>query len=225
MTRPSFGYLVAGVPGATQDPIGHLLRARHRRHRPGGAPVVVARLAEDRRIHGLRQDRHHVDALIAGELLPEALREGPYGELARHVGADLGGCEPAPHRRHVDENALALLPELGERRVGAVDLAEEVGLDDPPVDLGRDLLEATVHHYTGVVDPGIYPPEDLDAAAGELPHGLLVCHVGRDGERPPPRPRQRPPAGSPRSWRPAPRGRRALRRAWPPPGRCRSRRR
>jgi len=41
----------------------------------------VAGLAEDRRVHRLRQDRDHVDAFVARELLPQALRERSDGDL------------------------------------------------------------------------------------------------------------------------------------------------
>src|SRR5215210_411452 len=68
-------------------------------------------------------------------------------------------------------------------RAGVVDLAEEVGLDHPPIDFGRNILEATVDHDADVVDPDVYPPELLDAPAGQLPHGPLVGYIRGDDER------------------------------------------
>jgi hypothetical protein len=60
--------------------------------------------------------------------------------------------------------------------------AEQVGLDQPDVDLGRDLLERPPQAGPGVVDPDVDPAEPIDSSLRERLHLRGIGHVGGDGE-------------------------------------------
>lgn len=67
-----------------------------------------------------------------------------------------------------------------------MDLAEEVGLQHPPVDLYRDVLEATVGHDAGVVDPGLsFRTPRRSAARAPARSPRRRCPSGRPAPFPP----------------------------------------
>lgn len=78
---------------------------------------------------------------------------------------------------------MALGAELPHRHLGAVRIAEQVGLDHPLPGLRRDRFQLAECADAGIVEPDINPAETLDLGAAERLDLRLVGHVGRHGER------------------------------------------
>ncbi len=65
-----------------------------------------------------------------------------------------------------------------------MDVAEEVGLDHLPEDIGRRILELGEECHRGVVDPDVDPPEGLDRPPGQRLNRRLIPHIRRHCQRP-----------------------------------------
>jgi hypothetical protein len=115
------------------------------------------------------------------ELLAERLGEPVDGELAAHMRAQPGRTHVGVDGGVVGQHAVALLAEAGQHRPGAVDVAEQVGLQHPPERVGRGRLQRAGQVDTGVLDPDIDAAEPLDRV-GQFGHGRRVSHVGGHGQ-------------------------------------------
>ena len=68
----------------------------------------------------------------------------------------------------------------GSAGLGAVDLPQEVDLDDPVDLLDGHVLELGVDADRGVVDPGVDPAERLDSPVGQAFDVIPDGHIGDD---------------------------------------------
>ena len=83
-----------------------------------------------------RQHGRHVDWLVE-QLLAQALAEAADRELAEAVRARIGLTDDADHRADVDQRPHCLPAKVRQDRARTVNVAEQVGLDDPPVGIHR----------------------------------------------------------------------------------------
>jgi hypothetical protein len=86
----------------------------------------------------------------------------------------------------VDDYVVTLRAELAHRGLGAIDVAEQVGLDHPVLDIERDVLETPEDADAGVVEPNVDPAEPVERPGGEVLDLILLRCVGLDGQRMPP---------------------------------------
>src|SRR5262245_1055340 len=78
---------------------------------------------------------------------------------------------------------MALPPEVRQHGAGAVDVAEQVRLDDLPIGRLGAVLAAREHQHGSVVYPTVDPAKSLDRAAGERADLPFIRHVRRYSER------------------------------------------
>ncbi|AUX41706.1 uncharacterized protein SOCE26_031280 [Sorangium cellulosum] len=132
------------------------------------------------------EDRHR-DA-ERRELRVQRLRDRLDGELRRAVNAEPRPRPVAAHRREVQDQAGALLPELRKHGARHREEAEHVRLEDAPHLVALGLLDRADDAVAGVVHQHIDPAEPSDGSLDRGGDGRLVRHVERKGEeslRPP----------------------------------------
>ncbi len=148
-------------------------------------PVVVDQLGRDRA--RLDQSDPHV---APGHLLAQRLAEGADPELGRVVDAAAGAGDAPGYRGDVDHVgdparlAGRRLEQVGHRRVGGVEEAEQVDLDHllPFVDRGVD--HGAEQHHAGVVDQDVEPAQLGGDPRHRGPGLLALADVGLDLQRP-----------------------------------------
>ena len=123
--------------------------------------------------------------LAGSHLLAQRLRERVHAELRQVVDRRAEVREAAGDGRHVDDVAAALLAHDRQRRVRAVQEAEQVHLDHPAplARVGAD--HGPEQHHAGVVDEHVEPAQLLLGARDERVRLCLVGDVGLDRERAP----------------------------------------
>ena len=145
---------------------GHFFGRIHRVHRLDRPPRVVGGAGEQRRVGGGRHHRADADAgrILQRQFHPHPLRDGADRELAADIRGRQRLRHVGDHRGDVDDDAVALGAEPRQRRAHAVDTAEDVGFEHPPVELHRHVLDATEGRHPGVVHPDVDPAEGLRRA-------------------------------------------------------------
>jgi len=143
----------------------------------------VGCVVEERRVDDGRQDRADVDFMLVQHLLPQGFGEAPDSEFAGGIGGGIRLGQTPDDRGVVDDHAVTLGAELAHRGLGAVDVAEQVGLDHPAPDIGRDVLETPEDADAGVVEPDVDPAEVPERLGGEVVDLILLRRVGLDGQR------------------------------------------
>ena len=121
-----------------------------------GPPVDVAFEVGDRLPAEGRRDRpgldqHDGDAR-AGELDPQGVDDALERELGRDIGAAPRRGDEAEHRGGEDQPPAPGGAHRREQAVGQVDLAEEVGLEDRPQRLPRQVLDGAGDREGAVVE-------------------------------------------------------------------------
>jgi hypothetical protein len=102
--------------------------------------------------------------------------------LGDGVGADVGSGHLAHDRADVDEHAATAPVEEGEDRPRAIDVAEEVRLDDAAKVDDRRVFEPGEESDGGIVDPDVDPTEMLQSTPSQVVDSRLVGDVGRHME-------------------------------------------
>src|SRR5438067_6512780 len=96
-------------------------------------------------------------------LLPQTGRQPAYGEFACDISRDIGLGGDAEDGADIDQRAMSALgAELGERRAGAMRVAEQVGFNDPAEGIRRHRLEPAEGEHGRAVDPDIDTAERRD---------------------------------------------------------------
>src|SRR6185437_13777891 len=115
------------------------------------------------------------------DLPREDLGETADRPLGRLVGGQAGGGEPPADGRDLDDVAAALGAQHGQRGLGDVHDAEQVGVDLCAEVVERDVLDRREVGVAGIVDHDVDPAERLDAC---LHRGRGGCGVGDvEGDR------------------------------------------
>jgi hypothetical protein len=89
---------------------------------------------------------------------------------------------PRTDRDVVDQDALALGKKMRERRMSAVHVPDQIGLDDTPMRLDRGLGITAHRTDPGIVDPHPDRAETIRRYIGEPAHRLGIGDVGRNGD-------------------------------------------
>ncbi len=156
---------VTRVQGAPNHGFGDTPRIVARRRRHQGAPGVVAAITKAWRVDHARIDVADMNAWPLHQLAAQRLGQAAQAELARRIGHGVGLRDPAAHRERIDQHPATLLLEVGQYRMRAAQVAEQIGLHHLLVGLQRRFVEGADGTDTGVVDP------DVDAPMAELRRG------------------------------------------------------
>ena len=121
--------------------------------------------------------------VTSGDLLAERLAEGADPELRGVVDPAVESGHPAGHRAHVDHVGHAARlgvgrrQEVRQRRVRAVEEAEQVQVHHATPFLGGGPVDRSEQHDAGVVDQRVEPAEPSDRVRHHLGHLGLVGHI------------------------------------------------
>jgi hypothetical protein len=149
-----------------------------RRRRAHAAAAEVGGVLEEGRVGHRRQHGADLDAGLVQHLLAQRLGEAADGELAGGVGAAVRLRGAAHDGGVLHQRAAALGAELAHGDLGAVVIAEKVGLYHPAPDIRGDGFDAAEDGEARVVEPNVDATEALDGAAPEFLDLVLAGDVG-----------------------------------------------
>ena len=119
-------------------------------------PEVLGHAREGDRGDGVGLD------VVLGALDGEHPREADETHLGGAVVGLAEVAEDARRRRRRDDPAVALLAHVDPRRLGDVERAAEVDVEDGVDEVGGEVLERLVAEDAGVVDDDVDAPEGVD---------------------------------------------------------------
>ena len=172
-----------GRIGQVHDGLGHRARVHHGQRRADAPARVVGAMRQARRIDERGRHIAHMHLGQVDHLGAQAFGQAAQAELAGRVGGRVGRGHPAAQRDQVHQQAVALRAKARERRVRAVHVAQQVGLDHAAVRGQRHIVKAPHGSHAHAVDPHIDAPEVAHRLVGQGLHRVGVGHVGGNAQR------------------------------------------
>ncbi len=162
--------------------LAHVLRLEHARQR--FRRLGDRAVEQDRRRHLARTDHARADAVLAF-LEIDGVAHGHHAVLGGRVGGPRHRPDPSPGPRcGVDQLPALLRAHDRQHRLGDVEGAREIGLDDLVDALGLQALPIAVGDVrAGVVDEDVEAPELGADVLGDVAHGGGIRHVRRARKR------------------------------------------